>query len=329
LKNSPAHFAKSPDADSSVPTGDLAKLVRSWLLDGELSNRSPKTLKARRDITGKLQWFLARREFDDCGVEELRCFFLYLQRGHLDPGGRWGNPTETKPLRPLSLKTYFAYLRSFFSFCYNEGRIAPSPMERIPAIRDPGDEVMPFTDEEVEKLLRAAEKTRQAARDTAILLVLVDCGLRASEVCNLAYADLNLDERSLLIREGKGKKTRQAFLGKRTTRAIWKYVQLDGRDPGDPLFFSERGGALTYDGIKFIVRRIATTAGVKNAHALRARHFFALSYLKAGGDKLSLMRLMGHTTVAMTNKYVQWAATDLQAAHRQFSPADRLGANRR
>ncbi len=326
MQNRASHFIEPPDG---LTVAQLSTLVRNWIMDGDLSNRSPKTLKARRDITGKLQWFLDRKNLDSCGVDELRGFFLYLQRGHLDPGGRWGNPRETNPLRPLSLKTYHAYLRSFFSFCLKEGRIDASPMERIPAIRDPGDEVQPFSDDEVEALLRAAEKTRQSARDASIILVAMDTGARASEICNLRYSDLDFDQRSLRIREGKGKKSRTIYLGKRATRALWKYVQQDGRDGDDPLFFSERGDHLTYSGLILLFRRLGKAAGVKNCHCHRARHYYAVSYLRAGGNQMALMRSMGHRSVAMTNRYVQMADSDLRAAQQQFSPADRLGGRGR
>lgn len=309
----------------ALPVADVAKLGRSWLLDGELSDRSPKTLKTRRDTLAKLQWFLARRECAECGLDELRGFFLYLQRGHLEPGGRWGNPTETQPLRPLSLRTYYAYLRAFFNWCAAEGRLPASPMERVPAPKDPGDEVQPFADEEVARLLRAAGQTRQGERDRAIVLVLLDTGLRAQELCDLQYRDLDLDARSLKVRAGKGNKSRTVYLGRRATKALFDYVQADGRERGDPLFFAQSREGLTYAGLRQLFRRLGLAATVKDCHAHRMRHSFAISFLRAGGQQLALMRLLGHTTLTMTNRYVQWATGDMQAQHRQASPADRLG----
>lgn len=326
MKNRTAHFVESESA--CLPVSELEKLARNWLLDGELSDRSPKTLKARRDTVDKLRWYLTRREEIVCGVEELRGFFLYLQRGHLDPGGRWGNPTETNPLRPLTLRTYYAYLRAFFNFAVDERRLDASPMSRIPAPRDPGDEVQPFSDQEIEKLLAAAKKTNEAKRDTAILLTLYDTGIRASELCALTFRDVDFDQRSLLIREGKGQKTRHVYLGKRATRAIYHYANVDGRDPGDPLFLSQREAGLTYSGLAMLFRRLGKKSGVKDCHPHRFRHAFAVSFLRAGGNQFSLMRLLGHTTLHVTNRYVQLAQADIAAQHKAFSPGDRLRAGR-
>jgi site-specific recombinase XerD len=313
VQNKAAHFAKTPNEAEGLSRPDLARLVQNWILDAELGNRSPRTIKNRRDLTGKLLWFVDRRGFEACGVDELRAFFLYLQNGHKDAAGRWGNPTERQPIRPQTYKTYYTCLRAFFNFAVSEGRVSGSPMVRIPSPVEPDDEVMPFSREEIDRLLKAAGKTRQALRDVAIVYTLWDTGLRAQELCDLQYEDADFTQRALLVRSGKGRKKRQVYTGKNSTRALWKYVNEDGRDPGDPLFLSEQGHGLTYNGLRLLFERLGRRAAVKKCHAHRLRHSFAVDYLKAGGTQLSLMRLLGHKTLTITNRYVQWAEADLQA----------------
>lgn len=114
------------DSEPSLPVADLAGLARHWLMDTALSDRSPKTIKSRRDLLDKLRWWLARQENAACGVEALRGLFLYHQKAHTETGGRWGNPKETRPLQPLTLKTYYGLLRAFFNWCVEEGRL-PAP----------------------------------------------------------------------------------------------------------------------------------------------------------------------------------------------------------
>jgi integrase/recombinase XerD len=197
-------------------------------------------------------------------------------------------------------------------------------MARIPAPRDRDDEVMPFMDAQVEALLRAAQKGRNARRDEAILLVLLDTGMRAQELCSLHFSDVDFSNRQMTIWEGKGKKSRPVYIGKATTKALWRYVQEDGRDEDDALFFSMRGDSLTYNGLAMLFKRLGRTAGVKKAHPHRLRHTFAVSFLRNGGNQFTLMRLLGHTTLAVTNRYVQLAQADVERQHRQFSPADRM-----
>jgi integrase/recombinase XerD len=198
-------------------------------------------------------------------------------------------------------------------------------MERIPAPRDPGDEVMPFTEGEIQALLKTARKSRYARRDTAILLVFIDTGMRAQELCNLRLEDVDFHQKKITIHEGKGKKTRAVFLGKRATKALWDYVREDDRTEQDPLFLSEKGFYLTYDGLRQMLERLGERAGVAACRAHRFRHFFAVSFLRSGGNQFSLMRLLGHSTLSVTNRYVQLAQTDVERQHREHSPADRIG----
>src|SRR5262249_35445463 len=161
------------------------------------SDRSARTLKSRKDILHHLVWFLKRRQFADCGLPELRAFFLYLQKAHLEPGGRWDNPTETRPLKPGTIKTYYGLLRSFFNFGVTEGRIATSPLTRVTPPVDRADEVQPFTESQVTALLAAARKSQHPLRDEAILLTLLDTGLRASECCDIRYTDVDFTNRQM------------------------------------------------------------------------------------------------------------------------------------
>src|SRR5579862_6297824 len=111
MKNSHLTFTNSA---ASVSVSALAKNAPGWLLDGEIRQHSHTTLALRRIIIDKLLWFLRQREYPECGVTELRQFFVYLTNGHKEPGGRWGNPRETEPVRPSTVATYHRHLKTLF-----------------------------------------------------------------------------------------------------------------------------------------------------------------------------------------------------------------------
>ena len=146
--------------------------------------------KARR--TCALSWFLGEKAHASCDAAALAAFFSYLGRGHKEPGGRWGNPHQRQPLSVGTVKTYYQWLKSFFSFLVEEGYASASPMERIPTPIDRLDQVQPFTDEEVRALLLAAKRSTQPRRDEAILLFLLDTGVRASELCDMRLRHVSL-----------------------------------------------------------------------------------------------------------------------------------------
>ncbi len=181
----------------------------------------------------------------------------------------------------------------------------------------------PLADEDLQRLLAACD-----VRDRAIVLLLLDTGLRVSEAAGIGLADLRPDG-TIKVR-GKGARERVVPVGAATRRAIAGV--LEGRAPsaGDaPLFTGAAGGRLTLTGIQQLLRRLRTRAGVArrcNPHTFR--HTFAHRYLMNGGDVFTLQRMLGHSSLEMVRRYVALADGDMATRHRAASPADNLLAVR-
>jgi integrase/recombinase XerD len=323
---SPPRFIEN---EVALPVGTLEEQAAGWLDDGKYRQLSPRTLEARRDLVSKLLWFLRQREAERCGLMELRSFLAYMSRGHEEPGGRWGNPRLTKPVKPSTIETHFVNLRTLFTFLVAEGVIDTSPMDGLkpPVVRD--DQVQPFTNEQVAALLEAAHRSRYPRRNEAILYFLLDTGARASELCGLRMRDLDLKARQCRVL-GKGNKARTLPLGRQTVRALWAYLQRQEREPGDPVFAGERvgetGEPLTRSGLLQIIHDLGQRAGLEAVRSSphTCRHYFAINFLRAGGNVFTLKEILGHTSLTMVNRYLKIAQADVAAQHRQFSPMDRL-----
>lgn len=162
-----------------------------------------------------------------------------------------------------------------------------------------------------------------AQRNRCIILVLVDTGMRASELCNLKISDANLKTLRLII-FGKGKKERQVRICPRTADALWAYLAEQRKDArmGDPLFITRNQTPLTRDRLAHILVNISKRAGIENAHPHRFRHTFAIEYLRNGGDPYTLQELLGHETMDIVKRYLQIAQVDLDAGHQKASPVD-------
>lgn len=322
MKNSALSFTKS---DPRISVSELERQAEGWLLAGDIDQHSPATLTIRRDLIHKLVWFLRYKEFDGCGVMELRHFFAYITHGHKEPGGRWGNPRLTNPVRPRTVHTYHGHLRTMFRWLVSEGVLEASPMERIPVPTSRADQIQPFTPGQVEALIAAAKRSRQSRRDEALVLFMLDTGLRASEVCAITMRDVDTSGRRCTVL-GKGNKHRAVFFGKLTARALWMYLKEEPREPSDPLFVSERHEPLTRSGLRQLVERLGEAAKIEatrcSPHTFR--HTFAVEFLRAGGNVFSLQQMLGHTSLHMTNKYVALAQADIENQHRQYSPVERL-----
>jgi site-specific recombinase XerD len=185
--------------------------------------------------------------------------------------------------------------------------------------------------EEVGKVLDAC----QDLRETALILLMVDTGLRRAEVISLNWDDLNIKTGVLMVKKGKGNKSRSVVVGIRTRRALLSYKRaisntvaerstgptaLDTIDNA-PLIQTDDGLRFTINGFRSIILRISKRSGVEfSPHALR-RTFATLS-LKAGMSPLHLQGLLGHTTLEMTRRYTQMVDDDLVDAHQKHGPID-------
>lgn len=199
-------------------------------------------------------------------------------------------------------------------------------MEAVPSPKARPDQVQPFTREQIGYLISAAKRSQQPRRNEALVLFLLDTGLRASELCSLRLRDMDLQGHRCTVL-GKGNKRRTVPFGGTATKALWQYLREDPRDDDDPVFFSERSREpLKRSGLRQLLERLGKAGRIEvtrcSPHTLR--HTFAAEFLRAGGNVFTLQQLLGHTTLSMTNRYVALAQADIEAQHRQFSPADRL-----
>lgn len=250
---------------------------------------------------------------------------------------------KTHPLSPKSVRNVWITLSSFFTWASHEFKLA-NPMKDVPAPRFKRAPVESFTQEEVERMLKACIYTREADtnmrhkfvmrrptanRDQAIILVLLDTGLRALELCSLMVDDVDVKRGKVEVKHGleggaKGGKGRMVYLGKVARRAVWRDLaeREDGEEPDAPLFTVYGDRTFNPDTLRHLIKSIAERAGVKNAYPHKFRHTFAITYLRSCGDIFTLQEMLGHGSLDMVRHYAQIAQVDVEQAHRRASPAD-------
>lgn len=309
-------------------TERLARLLTGFFLAKQAEGCSPNTIaEYKKDFAHFARWASGR---DPAGLapSDIKAFLAHLRT---EPNGHG---------RPLSAKTcYNAWvaLRSFYRWLAEETG-TPNPLASVPAPKAPEPVIEPLSREEVAAILKACDGCREAktkgraafsmrrdmaARDRAIVLVLLDAGLRASELCTLTVGDVDLATGKLLVRCGKGGKGRIVYLGKMARRAVWKYLAGRQTRADEPLFLTREGRALSPDRLVKLFANLGDRAGVANLHPHRLRHTFATEFLRNGGNLLALQRLLGHASLAMVRRYAAIAEADLAKAHETGSPADK------
>ena len=296
--------------------GELVQL-RSIALRAE--GRSPKTIEqlewTRKRFMRYLESQGAIPEVSQVSATHLRGFILHLNADGLTP--------ETQSF-------YIRCLRALFRWAQREELIESDPGSRVKPPKVPRKVVPAPTDETLLALIEAAKGARFALRNRAILLVLFDTGLRASEMLGLEIEDVNWESQQVRVL-GKGAKERTVPVGFQAMRALTRYVHREREAPKAvrAVFVALERTPLTYNGLNLVLRRLAVRAGVAHVSAHKLRHGFARAYLRNGGDVFTLQKILGHSTLEMTRRYAELSLEDVTRAHQRSSPMDRLKARRK
>ncbi|MHB1295300.1 MAG: tyrosine-type recombinase/integrase [Anaerolineae bacterium] len=279
---------------------------------------SPKTLEHYDYTLGAFARFLATGQIhavQDITPHHIRAYLVDLQHRRLKD--------TTQHAHARGIKTWLRWL-------VTEGDLNASPMTRVRMPRLAKRVPEPFTPEQIQQLLAACPRhTPRGARDYALLLALLDTGLRASELLSLHVGSLDMRS-GLCTVLGKGDKQRQVRMGAKARGAVLRMLGHRGdTGAGAPLWlaydrYGHAQGPLSLSGLQTLLRRLGARAGVTPCGPHRFRRTFALWCLRDGMDLHSLRLLMGHSDLTILQRYLALAGEDIERAHAAHSPADRL-----
>ena len=286
--------------------------AEAFMIDRKSRGLSPNTISFYRK---KLKKFLEYcevnqiHEIQELNAANIRKYILWLEsKGH-NKGG---------------VHAFFRVLRSFLYWYQDENDFIDwaNPIQKVKVKRPRQEPLEPASIEAVKGMLEVCENDFTGIRDRLILLILLDTGLRASEILDLNFINVNPIAGTLQIMHGKGDKYRVVYLGKKSRIALRSYYRRVKNHEG-ALIIGVHGEQLTYTGLRLLLKRRANKAGVAYQSPHSFRRLFALTMLRNGIDVFSLQLLMGHADLQMLRRYLKQAGSDLQEAHNQASPVDR------
>jgi len=193
--------------------------------------------------------------------------------------------------------------------------------KKLPVVLEP---------EEAQKLLSIPNKRYiTGIRNKAILALMLNLGLRVSEVVNLRPGDLNLTKRKLRVVNGKGGVDRDLIVPEYTAELLkeWKKAKPEGsryffttiKDKAEGPFSSSKGSQLSVRYIQFMVKRYAKKAGIdKDITPHTLRHTFATDFIRQGQNVMKLKKILGHSDISTTQIYVTLANKDIEEAMNGF-----------
>ena len=294
---------------------ELRHEIDEFLVDRQARNCTPSTLDYYRRCTAAWRDFCVTKGITctlDVTPSHVRRFLVHLaDKGH-SPGG---------------VATLYTGVRAFLRWYRAE--YAPEgwdPLARIQAPKRPQELLKPLSLADFQAMLATCpRRTFFGDRDRALLLVLLDTGVRHQELADLTVGDVDLSTGLVVVQQGKGRKRRAVFIGSTTKRALLAYYRHRDNLQGDvPLWVKQNGERLSKAGIRQVVRRAAQQAGLTEPGMHAFRRAFAINALRNGMDVVTLQRLLGHADLSVVNRYLALVEDDLRQAHSKYGVVDNI-----
>lgn len=282
-----------------------------YLLACEVEDKSPNTVATYKQRVGKFLNSTFPLEERDITPDHIRHFLYSLKQ---------------EGLCLSTVNAYYRVIQTYFNWLIAEGLLTKSPMSNVKSPKIPQTLPMPFSLDDIRALLRETSRPRFLdARNRAIVLVFLDTGIRLAEMARLKVVDVDL-KRGMIKVFGKGSKERIVAIQKGTQKALLHYL-LMRTDVHDALWVNEERRPMTRAGIRVTVVKLCQRASITDAkcgpHTFR--HTAAIHCLRNGMHEFTLQLMLGHSTLAMTRRYVSsLGAEDVLREHKMASPVDNL-----
>ncbi|MFD2332250.1 tyrosine-type recombinase/integrase [Cohnella sp. GCM10020058] len=308
---------------------DMETQLQRFLDAKRLAKRSNETIDAYSQALGQFRKWHAEKGAPPIDSEFIRDYIRFLSFEKT----RWDDhPTSPSAGVGLSARTVNNVIRNmkiFFNYLVSERVINDTPLDSIDYQTEEKETFEVFTDEDVLKLLSAPNRrVYTGRRDYCMMLVLIDGGLRIGELTNLRKTDINLKLRQIVVRGeiAKTKTTRVVPMSQRTIKELETLINYMDTGEDDYVWLTQFGERYYGDSFAKLLKMYAKRAGVTGVRVSphTFRHYMAVKFLREGGDPMALARILGHTSLNMTQVYVRFTGTDLREQHDKASPVTNL-----
>ena len=230
-----------------------------------------------------------------------------------------------KKVSDVTINNYLRNMSAFFNWCVEEDLILRSPVKRGDFIKVERKPLEFVSDEDFKRLLRNMNTASFSEyRDSIIVQLLLDTGMRINECLLIQVSDVDLPKRCIYLpaENTKGKKGRYVFYSDKMATLLQRWMKYKDRyRDSDFLFCTNKGKRVQVSNFETNVRKYAHRIGLKDIHPHVFRNNFAKRFLMSGGDIYTLSKILGHSSVTVTEQaYLDITQDDLAEMSRKHSP---------
>jgi len=305
----------------------LENAIQQFLVDQELKGNSPQTLKYYNTNLRFFKEFIgSEKVLTDISLQDLKNYLISL-RTRTKMQNHPFKPKEDKPIKSISIQTYIRAIRVFIKWAQGEGYIINDLHSQFKLPKATKNTIEILSDEEIQQLMKSMKQnTEMGLRNSCMVALMLDSGLRRTEVLNIDYDNVHLTQGVIKV-HGKGDKERIVPLGLYTKKLLLKYISGYRSMPTHDtkrLFIDATFKPMSDSALKQLFVRLRKKLKIDRLHPHILRHTFATKYLMNGGDIFSLQQILGHTSLEMVRRYSHLASAYIIHKHKQFSPLDNI-----
>ena len=294
----------------------ITQAFEEYMMEKAARNLSPATMKNYEDT---FRLFMEFNEFDrESTTDEISQQHIF----------KWINTLKLDGVKPSSINHYLRDVRAFLYWCMNEDREYITPAFKIRMVEGQEEQLKMFTDEELELLLEKPRKSDSYAdwRTWAIVNWVLATGNRAATICDVKIGDINFSKKEIALGHTKNKKAQILPLSSSLEVVIKEFIRIWRRDanPTDYLFCNVGEDKLTTNALKQSFRKYCQDRGVQKTNIHGLRHNFAKGWVRSNGNMFALQKILGHSSLDMTRKYVKLFSEDIKEDFDKFNPLDNI-----
>ena len=311
-------------------------LLEDFLIQCQSKNLSPKTLSSYEQSL-KLFILYLKNEHEINDPKEVRTGHVRQYIKYVQERGKYtvvGNDKSVEVNRPqnrtdykksvsnVTINNYIRNIKVFFNWMKAEGEIRKNPVDSIKTIKTERKKKKGISEAEFKQLLGQFDYTKfPGYRNKMIVMLLQDTGMRIGECLLIEAENIDFKHRMILLTKTKGRQERYVYFSQTVSRELRRYINFKERYISSELLFpTTRSTELTVRSFEQQLKSVASSIGL-SVHPHQLRNNFARHFLLNGGDLYTLSRILGHSSVKVTEQaYLDLTTEEISKKYQHHSP---------